>query len=195
MSIPFVTADVLVSLTVVCSFSNHKGNILYLLKKLSMQPAYALLATSRGKTIISMQLVAAVQQWGGRFVAKAEDDRWFEVDAATARRKASQTLREDKTPLEQEQKRTLLQRKLAEFEHHAGCAAVVASAHGSNNIPPQKRRKTSLLEKAAGETLLQLQSPGKEEEEAAVVAAAAAAAASVTENSNNNDNDNSGVEV
>lgn len=136
-------------------YSNHKGNILYLLKKLSMQPAYALLATSRGKTIISMQLVNAVKQWGGRFVAKADDGRWFEVDMATARRKASQTLREDKTPLEQEQKRALLRRKL--FETEGG---------GDRSVGEHKRqRKTSLLEKAAGETLLQLQSPGAAKEE------------------------------
>lgn len=115
--------------------SNHKGNVMYLLEKLRLQPAYTLLATSRGKTCISMQLVSSVHSWGGRFVAKDEKiDRWFEVDLATARRKASQTLREDKTPAEQEQKRLFLTRKLEELERSS-----------------RKRRK---IEDNEGETLL-----------------------------------------
>lgn len=115
----------------------------YLLEKLRLQPPYTLLATGRGKTCISMQLVDAVHSWGGRFVAKDDKtDQWFEVDLSTARRKASQTLREDKTPAEQDQKRLLLTRKLEELERHS-----------------RKRQKTNHIvgdTLLVGETLLQL---------------------------------------
>lgn len=97
--------------------NNHKGNILYLLHKLKLQVPYTLVATQKGKKALSQQLVDDVHARGGRFVAREDDDRWFEVDDATARRKASQTLREDKTPRDQESKRKTLWRKWADLEH------------------------------------------------------------------------------
>ena len=97
--------------------NNHKGNILYLLQKLKLQVPYTLIATQKGKTALSQQLVDYVHAQGGRFVAREDTDRWFEVDDATARRKASQTLREDKTPRDQESKRKTLWRKWADLEH------------------------------------------------------------------------------
>ena len=97
--------------------NNHRGNILYLLHKLKLQVPYTLVATQKGKKALSQQLVNYVHARGGRFVAREDDDRWFEVDDATARRKASQTLREDKTPRDQESKRKTLWRKWADLEH------------------------------------------------------------------------------
>lgn len=74
------------------------------------------MATQKGKTALSQQLVDYVHAQGGRFVAREDTDHWFEVDDATARRKASQTLREDKTPRDQESKRKTLWRKWADLE-------------------------------------------------------------------------------
>lgn len=133
--------------------NNHKGNIRYLLEKLKLQPAYILLASQKGKKAISQQLVQTVKDWGGRFVDRDEDGKWYIVDDSIARKKASQTLREDKTPEEQASKRNTLERKLQEIE-------------GSG-----RKKSNSVQERHAGEALLGLSGggfPGEEENEAAV---------------------------
>ena len=130
--------------------NNHKGNILYLLEKLKLQVPYTLIATQKGKTAISQQLVDTIHAKGGRFVARDDsndedkDARWFEVDDSVARRKASQTLREDKTPRDQEAKRKTLLRKLHDLEHSATAAGA------------QEARPLTVQEQKASETLLEL---------------------------------------
>lgn len=49
-------------------------------------------------------------------MAREDTDRWFEVDDATACRKACQTLRENKTPRDQKFKRKMLWRKWVDLE-------------------------------------------------------------------------------
>jgi len=148
--------------------NNHKGNILYLLHKLKLQVPYSLIATQKGKTAISQQLVNWVHDTQhGRFVAREDDDpRWFIVDDTVARRKASQTLREDKTPRDQELKRKTLLRKLADL----GAAPPVVATDGDAVPEPKKTRQMSLQEQKAGQTLLELN------------ASAAAAAAGTSNN-------------
>jgi len=127
--------------------NNHKGNILYLLEKLKLQVPYTLIATQKGKTAISQQLVDTIHAKGGRFVARddsndeSKDARWFEVDDSVARRKASQTLREDKTPRDQEAKRKTLLRKLHDLEQQP---------------QPTEARPLTVQEQKASETLLEL---------------------------------------
>ena len=155
---------------------------MYLLQKLKLQVPYTLVATQKGKTALSQRLVDMVHTQGGRFVARDShnDDRWFEVDDATARRKASQTLREDKTPRDQESKRKTLLRKLADMkqqeqpqlqhanesedrvENNYGLASIVGAevaplelAAGTSDDGPAAR-PLSLQEQKAGETLLEL---------------------------------------
>ena len=74
-----------------------------------MQPRYRA-ALKDDKTAISQELVDAIHAAGGRFLKLNDDDnnnsssrnnkasRWYEVDNTTARKKASQTLREVNTP-------------------------------------------------------------------------------------------------
>lgn len=85
--------------------NHHPGNARYLEAKLTIQPRYRK-ATKEEKTGISQELVDVVKNWGGRFVKLDEaNQRWYEVDNVTARKKASQTLREENTPESRAQKR------------------------------------------------------------------------------------------
>lgn len=79
--------------------TNHwPGNHQYLQEKLKIQDRY-LKAFKEEKTAISQELVDAIHATGGRFVKlDTETDKWYEVDNVTARKKASQTLREINTP-------------------------------------------------------------------------------------------------
>lgn len=78
--------------------NNHPGNKRYLVEKDRIQPRY-LKADKNEKTGISQELVDVVHGWGGRFL-KLETDgvTWVEIDEKTARKKASQSLREINTP-------------------------------------------------------------------------------------------------
>jgi hypothetical protein len=137
--------------------NNHLGNILYLIEKLKLQPGYTFLATQKGKKVISQELVDRVHAYGGRFVAKdPETNRWYEVDDGVARRKASQTLREDKTPYDQAVKRQCLMRKLKEFQSGKRLSRSREtgdngddenhSDNGSTNlISPQEENATQML--------------------------------------------------
>ncbi|KAL7567844.1 hypothetical protein ACA910_000585 [Epithemia clementina (nom. ined.)] len=85
--------------------NNHPGNKTYLEVKDRMQSRY-LAADKNGKTPISQELVDIVHGWGGRFLKlEPGENRWFEVDEITARKKCSQTLREINTPDERAAKR------------------------------------------------------------------------------------------
>lgn len=137
---------------------------MYLLEKLKLQIPYTLLATQKGKTAISQQLVETVHRMGGRFVARDDDDiRWYEVDDSVARRKASQTLREDKTPSDQESKRKTLLRKLKDMDQQPqqpGSTPVVSVTSTTNHLSNHEAKSAgaSLDEQKASETLLELNS-------------------------------------
>jgi hypothetical protein len=64
-------------------------------------------ADKNEKTLISQELVDLVHQRGGRFLKleNGTEDSWYEVLNITARKKASQTLREINTPDERAKKR------------------------------------------------------------------------------------------
>jgi hypothetical protein len=119
--------------------NHHPGNARYLEAKLSIQPRYRK-ATKEDKTGISQELVDIVKNWGGRFL-KLDDNsqRWYEVDNITARKKASQTLREENTPDSRAQKR-------AKYSHKGNAAgggkksartsaAVTAAAVAAAGVP------------------------------------------------------------
>lgn len=132
--------------------NNHKGNIMYLLDKLKLQAGYTLLATQKGKKVISQELVDIVHKRGGRFVAREEDTgRWYIVDDTIARKKASQTLREDKTPEEQETKRNTLLIKIDEIAYDSKTQKWQPVA------PP-----LSAQEQKASQTLLEFNALGRE---------------------------------
>lgn len=96
--------------------NHHPGNIRYLQEKLRLQPRY-MAALKDDKTPIAQELVDAIVNQGGRFLknhgsSKSKthkpkqqpwDDgsnrhtQWYQVDNITARKKASQTLREINT--------------------------------------------------------------------------------------------------
>lgn len=78
--------------------NHHVGNKYYLSLKEEIQPRY-LAAVKDDKTGISQELVDAIHAVHGRFLKLDEaTNRWYIVDALTARKKASQTLREINTP-------------------------------------------------------------------------------------------------
>jgi len=86
--------------------NHHPGNKRYLEAKDSIQERY-MKADKNEKTAISQELVDMVHAWGGRFLKleKGTEDKWYQVLNITARKKASQTLREVNTPEERAQKR------------------------------------------------------------------------------------------
>lgn len=85
--------------------NNHAGNKRYLAEKDRIQPRY-LNATKQEKKDISQELVDIVHAWGGRFLKEDEAmKRWYEVDEKSARKKASQSLREINTPEQRARKR------------------------------------------------------------------------------------------
>ena len=84
--------------------NNHPGNKKYLHAKDSMQERY-MKASKEEKTGISQELVDLVHGWGGRFLKLEDGGHWYVVDNKTARKKASQTLRELNTPEERAAKR------------------------------------------------------------------------------------------
>lgn len=88
--------------------NHHPGNAKYLELKLEIQSRY-LAALKEDTTQISQVLVDAVHNLpgnGGRFLKlRASTNEWYEVDSRTARKKASQTLREINTPEQRAAKR------------------------------------------------------------------------------------------
>jgi hypothetical protein len=77
--------------------NNHIGNKRYLEHKKTLRERYSA-ATKYEKTIISQELVEWVHSIGGRFLERDPvTSQWYQVTALKARRKASQTLREDYT--------------------------------------------------------------------------------------------------
>jgi hypothetical protein len=79
--------------------NNHVGNQRYLKIKEAIQDEY-MNANKNEKTVLSQKLVDIItKERGGRFLKlDGAVNRWYVVDNLTARRKASQTLREVNTP-------------------------------------------------------------------------------------------------
>lgn len=86
--------------------NNHPGNEMYRAEKERLQPRYLATSSKTEKTMIAMELVDTVHQWGGRFLRMdKKKGLYYELDEKAARRKASQALRENLTPEDREQKR------------------------------------------------------------------------------------------
>jgi hypothetical protein len=85
--------------------NRHPGNQAYLRQKEQMQNRY-LIASKDDKTGISQELVDWIYAHGGRFLKfDKHENQWYVVDDHTARKKASQTLREINTAENRARKR------------------------------------------------------------------------------------------
>mmetsp|Transcript_15818 Transcript_15818/g.22503 ORF Transcript_15818/g.22503 Transcript_15818/m.22503 type:complete len:338 (-) Transcript_15818:147-1160(-) len=77
--------------------NRHDGNIRFRDEARKLRIIYKDGETDRRtKFLISNELVTRVRQYGGRFLEKGRDGRWYEMDELSARKKASQVLREEK---------------------------------------------------------------------------------------------------
>lgn len=75
----------------------HPGNIKFRGEARALRSIYRDANTTRNeKYQISMDLVDKVHKYGGKFLEKGEDELWYECDEDSARKKASQVLREEK---------------------------------------------------------------------------------------------------
>ena len=83
----------------------HLGNRWYLAAKDLMQDEY-FRSSKIEKFALSQSLVDLVNRnWGGRFLRRMPTKGWYEVNNATAHRKASQALRDKNTPAHRAAKR------------------------------------------------------------------------------------------
>jgi hypothetical protein len=73
--------------------NGHHGNRMYLDKKMDLKERYSAATRDDIKTGISQELVDAVRDWGGKFL-KEDEVGWYQVENIIARKKASQSLRE-----------------------------------------------------------------------------------------------------
>jgi len=77
--------------------NRHDGNIRFRDEARKLRIIYKDGETDRRtKYVISQELVQRVREYGGRFLEKGRDGRWYEMDERSARKKASQVLREEK---------------------------------------------------------------------------------------------------
>jgi hypothetical protein len=77
--------------------NNHAGNIRYREEVEKVKPMYFSSRTKTEKKNVSEMMVAYVEDYGGRFLAKDPDTgQWMIAPAKAARKKASQALRETK---------------------------------------------------------------------------------------------------
>ena len=77
--------------------NRHEGNIRFRDEARRLRIIYKDEQTDRRtKYVISQELVTRVGQYNGRFLEKGHDGRWYEMDENSARKKASQVLREEK---------------------------------------------------------------------------------------------------
>ena len=77
--------------------NRHDGNIRFRDEARRLRMVYKDGETDRRtKFMISQELVTRVRQYGGRFLEKGHDGRWYEMNEKSARKKASQVLREEK---------------------------------------------------------------------------------------------------
>lgn len=76
--------------------NHHDGNKRYRKVVTEMKSQYRGIATKQDKTQLSRTIVAYVSNYGGRFLKKDKNGRYFEMTPAEARKKTSQALRETK---------------------------------------------------------------------------------------------------
>ena len=77
--------------------NRHDGNIRFRDEARKLRSIYKDDDTDRRtKYMISQELVNRVRQYGGRFLEKGNDGRWYEMDEKSQRKKCSQVLREEK---------------------------------------------------------------------------------------------------
>ena len=77
--------------------NRHDGNIRFRDEARKLRMVYKDDETDRRtKFLLSQELVTRVRQYGGRFLDKGHDGKWYEMDEKSARKKASQVLREEK---------------------------------------------------------------------------------------------------
>lgn len=77
--------------------NRHDGNIRFRAEARKLRIVYKDEETDRRtKYVLSQELVTRVKQYGGRFLEKGHDGKWYEMDEKSARKKASQVLREEK---------------------------------------------------------------------------------------------------
>lgn len=77
--------------------NHHPGNIKFRNAARALRADYRRAETGRNqKYLISVELVRNVKAYGGRFLEKGKDNLWYEMDELSARKKASQVLREEK---------------------------------------------------------------------------------------------------
>lgn len=75
--------------------NGHPGNTRFRDESRKLRVVYEASAREDKKQI-SLDLVDTVHAYGGRFMRKEQDGRWYEVDHESARKKCSQALRENK---------------------------------------------------------------------------------------------------
>lgn len=92
--------------------NHHPGNQEYLRDKSELQPRY-FTVSKQEKTRIAQELVDRVHARGGRFMKEQDDGRWTEVDNEKARRKASQSLREESSKESRAEKRAKYKKRPA----------------------------------------------------------------------------------
>lgn len=106
--------------------NHHAGNKRYREEVRNLQSWYAGVTDKNEKTDLSQMLVDYVHQYNGRFLEKDEVG-WYVVPNITARRKASQALREDNDPDKRAAKR---QRYIKKKEANEAAAKSAALAVG-----------------------------------------------------------------
>lgn len=98
--------------------NHHPGNTRYRAKIDRLEDQYKKTNDKDEKTKISEALVLHVQSYGGNFLEK-DDNGWYVIDDAVARRKVSQALREDKDPEKRRAKRQRFLKRRSTLEDSA----------------------------------------------------------------------------
>ena len=104
--------------------NHHAGNKRYREEVKNLQSWYAGVSDKNEKTDLSQMLVDYVHQYNGRFLEKDETG-WYIVPNITARRKASQALREDNDPEKRAAKRQRFIKKKQAKEAASQAAATL----------------------------------------------------------------------
>jgi len=98
--------------------NHHPGNTRYRAEIDRLEDQYKKTDDKDEKTKISEALVLHVQSYGGNFLEK-DDNGWYVIDDAVARRKVSQALREDKDPEKRRAKRQRFLKRRSTLEDSA----------------------------------------------------------------------------
>jgi hypothetical protein len=76
--------------------NHHAGNIKFRNEARALRTDYRNATTNQQKYAYSVELVKKVKAYGGKFLEKGSDGLWYEIDEESARKKASQVLREER---------------------------------------------------------------------------------------------------